>query len=64
MSETPMPWAGNVAIANIGLDGQAIMITTWQRHCSRLLQQFKGMLNYGNVRGLCLCEVGSFDHPH
>ena len=63
MSKTPMPWAGSVAIANIGLDGQAIMGTKWQRHCRKLLQQFKGMLNYGNVCGLCLGEVGSFDHP-
>ena len=63
MSETPMSWAGNVAIANIGLDGHAIMGARWQRHRARLLQQFKGMLDYGNVCGLCLGEVGNFDHP-
>ena len=63
MSETPMPWAGSVAIANIGLDGQAIMGTTWKRHRTTLLQQLKGMLDDGNVCGLCLGEVGSFDHP-
>ena len=63
MRETPMSWAGSVAIANIGLDGQAIMGAKWQRHRGRLLRQFKGMLDYGNVCGLCLGEVGNFDHP-
>ena len=38
MNETPMSWAGNVAIANIGLDGQAIMGAKWQRHRGRLLR--------------------------
>ena len=56
-------WAGNAAIANVGLDGRAIMGAKWQRPRERLLQQFKDMLNYGNVCGLCLGEVGSFDHP-
>ena len=56
-------WAGNAAIANIGLDGQAIMGAKWLRRRERLLQQFKDMLNYGNVCGLCLGEVGNFDHP-
>ena len=64
MSETPMSWAGSVGIANIGLDGQAIMGTKWQRHRGKLLQQFKGMLDYGNVCGLCLGEVGNVDRPH
>ena len=63
VSETPMPWAGSVAIANIGLDGQAIMGAKWKRHRETLLQQFKDMLNYGNVCGLCLGEVGSLDDP-
>ena len=63
MSETPMSWAGRVAIANIGLDGRAILGATWKRHHKRLLRQFTDMLNYGNVCGLCLCEVGSFDYP-
>ena len=56
-------WAGSVAIANIGLDGQAIMGANWHRHREKLLQQFKGMLDYGNVCGLCLGEDGNFDHP-
>ena len=63
MSETPMPWTGSVAIANIGLDGRAIMGMKWQRHRRKLLKQFKDMLNYGNVCGLCLGEVGNFDQP-
>ena len=63
-AEWPVPWAGSVAIANIGLNGVAIMSTKWEQHRSRLLRQFKGMMNYRNVCGLCLCEVGSIDHPH
>ena len=63
MREAPMMWAGSIAIANIGLDGQAIMGAKWQRHREMLLQQFKDMLNYGNVCGLCHGEVGNFDHP-
>ena len=41
MSEKPMPWTGNVAIANIGLSGQAIMGGRWEHHRRQLLQQFK-----------------------
>ena len=63
MRETPMPWTGSAAIANIGLCGTAIMGPHWPRHRRQLLQQFKGMLNHGNVCGLCLGEVGNFDHP-
>ena len=63
MRETPMPWTGSVAIANIGLGGRAIMGMKWQRHRNKLLKQFKDMLSYGNVCGLCLGEVGNFDQP-
>ena len=63
MSEAPLMWAGRVAIANVGLDGEAIMGPKWEKHREKLLRQFIGMLDYGNVCGLCLGEVGSFDHP-
>ena len=56
-------WRGRAAIANVGLDGEAIMGPKWEKHRGKLLRQFIGMLDYGNVCGLCLGEVGSFDHP-
>ena len=61
----PEEWSGSLAIANIGLSGQAIMGTKWPRHRAKLFMQLTGMLEYdgGKVCGLCLCEVGSLQHP-
>ena len=56
-------WVGSVAIADIGLGGKAIMGKKWPKHSAELVEQFKGMLNYDGVCGLCLCEVGSWDEP-
>ena len=61
-----MSWTGRIAITNItniGLCGKASMGPHWQRLRRQLLQPCKGMLNHGNVCGLCLGEVGSFDDP-
>ena len=52
-----------VAIADIGLGGKAIMGKKWPKHSANIVEQFKGMLNYDGVCGLCLCEVGSWDEP-
>ena len=61
----PEEWSGSLAIANIGLSGRAIMGRKWPRHRAKLFKQLTGMLEYGGgkVCGLCLCEVGSLQHP-
>ena len=61
----PMAWSGSLAIANIGLSGEAIMGSRWDRHRAQLRDQFIEMLDFndGEVCGLCLGEVGSIDHP-
>ena len=47
MREAPLMWAGRVAIANVGLDGEAIMGARWGKHREKILQQFQGMLETG-----------------
>ena len=59
-------WSASVAIANLGLSGEAIMGKKWDKeHRPQLLRQFIGMLDYGEgkVCGICLCEVGNMDDP-
>ena len=56
-------WEGSVAIANIGLNGKAIMGQHWPKHRAKFLEQLKAMLNHDGVGGLCLFEVESWDDP-
>ena len=58
-------WKGAIAVANIGLPGNAITGNNWNKqHRPALKKQFKRLLTEnGDVHGLSLCEVGNHDYP-
>ena len=56
---------GSVGSVNIGLPGEAVRGSKWNKHRKSLLQIFVSMLDYtDDMIGLLVCEAGSVSDPY